>query len=428
MCEVDKKTASKIILGGMIKMTICIKPFNEKYFSVQFPNGFDQKMLNVARSIPNRKWNNEKKLWLIPNTKEASQMFLKNLYELGSFNFPIFKNPAPADNPPEETEEQKEIRKLTDALKTKHYSRHTIESYTKWIKEFLTAYKNYSEKLGQIQINEFLTNLAVKENVSASTQNQALAALLFYFRFVKHEDAENLVNVIHAKHKKRAPVVLSREEIKLIINNLEGYKKLAAELLYGTGMRLNEVLALRILDIDFERNEITIRYGKGGKDRRVMLPKILIPKLKAHIAQVKLVHEKDLADGYGRVQLREGMTKRSSQTAFEFRWQWLFPQKNRWINQKTGEQGRHHVDESILQKAVKKALHDAGITKNASCHTFRHSFATHLLENGYDIRTVQELLGHSDIRTTMIYTHVLSKGAKEVESPLDGILGGNPIR
>lgn len=409
-------------------MTICIKPFNEKYFSVQFPNGFDQKMLNVARSIPNRKWNNEKKLWLIPNTKEASQMFLKNLYELGSFNFPIFKNPAPAKNPPEETKEQKEIRKLTDALKTKHYSQHTIESYTKWIKEFLDAYKNYSEKLGQIQINGFLTNLAVKENVSASTQNQALAALLFYFRFVKHEDAENLANVIHAKHKKRAPVVLSREEIKLIINNLEGYKKLAAELLYGTGMRLNEVLALRILDIDFERNEITIRYGKGGKDRRVMLPKSLIPKLKAHIAQVKLIHEKDLADGYGRVQLREGMTKRSSQTAFEFHWQWLFPQKNRWVNQRTGEQGRHHVDESILQKAVKKALHDAGITKNASCHTFRHSFATHLLENGYDIRTVQELLGHSDIRTTMIYTHVLNKGAKEVESPLDGILGGNPIR
>lgn len=428
MCEVDKKTASKIISGGMIKMTIYIKPFNEKYFSVQFPNGFDQKMLNVARSIPNRKWDNEKKLWLIPNTKEASQMFLKNLYELGSFNFPIFKNPAPAKNPPEETKEQKEIRKLTDALKTKHYSQHTIESYTKWIKEFLDAYKNYSEKLGQIQINEFLTNLAVKENVSASTQNQALAALLFYFRFVKHEDAENLANVIHAKHKKRAPVVLSREEIKLIINNLEGYKKLAAELLYGTGMRLNEVLALRILDIDFERNEITIRYGKGGKDRRVMLPKSLIPKLKAHIAQVKLIHEKDLADGYGRVQLRESMTKRSSQTAFEFRWQWLFPQKNRWVNQRTGEQGRHHVDESILQKAVKKALHDAGITKNASCHTFRHSFATHLLENGYDIRTVQELLGHSDIRTTMIYTHVLNKGAKEVESPLDGILGGNPIR
>ena len=190
-------------------------------------------------------------------------------------------------------------------------------------------------------------------------------------------------------------------------------------------MRLNEVLALRILDIDFDRNEITVRYGKGGKDRRVMLPKRLISKLKTHIADVKAIHEKDLAEGWGSVQLRDGMTKRSSETAKEFRWQWLFPQKNRWKNEKTGEQGRHHIDESILQKAVKTAIREAGIVKNASCHTFRHSFATHLLENGYDLRTVQELLGHSDVRTTMIYTHVLNRGVKEVESPLDVILDGD---
>ncbi len=409
-------------------MTVHVKPFNEQYFSVHFPDGFNEKMLNAVRAVPGRKWNNEKKLWLIPNTQASNDALLKNLYELGDFNVQVQETPIATKTPSIETEEQREIKNLSEALQTKHYSQRTIESYTKWTKEFLAAYKNYNEKLGQKQINDFLTNLATKQHVSAPTQNQALAALLFYFRFVKHEDAENLSEVIHAKHKKRIPVVLSKEEIKSIIDRLEGSKRLAAELLYGTGMRLNEVLALRILDIDFDRNEITVKYGKGGKDRRVMLPKSLISKLKAHIAEVKAIHEKDLAEGWGSVQLRDGMTKRSSETAKEFRWQWLFPQKNRWKNEKTGEQGRHHIDESILQKAVKSAIREAGIVKNASCHTFRHSFATHLLENGYDLRTVQELLGHSDVRTTMIYTHVLNRGAKEVESPLDGILDGNLIR
>ena len=406
-------------------MTVHVKPFNKQYFSVHFPDGFNEKMLNAVRAVPGRKWNNEKKLWLIPNTQAANDALLKNLYGIGDFNVQIQETSVGSKTPSIETEEQLEIKKLTDALQTKHYSQRTIESYTKWTKEFIAAYKNCNEKLGQKQINEFLTNLATKQHVSAPTQNQALAALLFYFRFVKHEDAESLSEVIHAKHKKRVPVVLSKEEIKSIIDRLEGSKRLAAEFLYGTGMRLNEVLALRILDIDFDRNEITVRYGKGAKDRRVMLPKSLIPKLKAHIAEVKAIHEKDLVEGWGRVQLRDGMTKRSSETAKEFRWQWLFPHKNRWKNEKTGEQGRHHIDESILQKAVKTTIREARIVKNASCHTFRHSFATHLLENGYDLRTVQELLGHSDVRTTMIYTHVLNRGAKEVESPLNGILDGD---
>jgi len=234
---------------------------------------------------------------------------------------------------------------------------------------------------------------------------------------VRHKDTDNFKEVIHAKHKRRVPVVLTKEEVASVIAHLEGSKKLAVELLYGTGMRLNEVLALRILDLDFDRNEITVRFGKGGKDRRVMLPKSLIPKLKEHIKEVKIIHDKDLADGWGAVQLRDGMGKRSEQMAKEFRWLWR-------INEKTGQQGRHHIDESILQKAVKSAVREAGIIKNASCHTFRHSFATHLLESGYDLRTVQELLGHSDVRTTMIYTHVLNRGAKEIVSPLDGILGG----
>ena len=276
-----------------------------------------------------------------------------------------------------------------------------------------------STLLTQNHINAYLSNLAIKYHVSPSTQNQAMSALLFYFRFVRHEDLENLSEVIHTKHKKRAPVVLSKKEVLAVINHLDGSKQLIAQLLYGTGMRLNEVLSLRILDLDFDRNEITIRYGKGGKDRRVMLPKILVPKLKAHIKKVKALHEKDLADGFGAVLLRDGMDKRSQETAKEFKWQWLFPQKNRWLNKATGKQGRHHIDESLMQKAVKTAVREAGIIKNATCHTFRHSFATHLLEKGYDIRTVQELLGHSDVRTTMIYTHVLNKKEMEVISPLD---------
>jgi integron integrase len=336
-----------------------------------------------------------------------------------------YKNPVENGVEPEPLSHQpdsQELQKLKEILTAKHYSPRTIENYLYWTKSFLRSQKNQSLNEEE-QINSFLTGLAVKQNLSAPTQNQALAALLFFFRFVRNKDPENFKNIIHAKNKRRIPCVLSKEEVHAVISRLEGSKQLATEILYGTGMRLNELLGLRILDIDFDRNEIIIRCGKGGKDRRVMLPKSLIPKMKEHIACVKLLHEKDLAEGWGKVLLPPSILKRSPESAKEFRWQWLFPQKNRWKNAKTGEEGRHHIDESILQKAVKKAIQEAGIIKNASCHTFRHSFAPHLLENGYDIRTVQELLGHSDVRTTMIYTHVLSKGAREVVSPLDGIMG-----
>ena len=207
-------------------------------------------------------------------------------------------------------------------------------------------------------------------------------------------------------------------ELKLNYADLENIK-LGAKLMYGTGMRLNELLSLRILDIGFGQNEIMIRHGKGDKDRHVMLPQKLVPELKEEIERVRQIHNKDLAEGWGSVQLPGDYARKSPSAAKEFKWQWLFPQKNRWINRETGEQGRWHLDESLMQKAVKKAILEAGINKNASCHSFRHSFATHLLENGYDIRTVQELLGHSDVKTAMIYTHVLNKGPNGVVSPLD---------
>ena len=423
----------------ILDMTINICSREANTISIRFDGGFTQDMLNAVRSVPDRVYNPLCKIWLIPNNQKSLDTFLENIYRTGDFNiegtiakeqvFPQ-KNPLEKKAPERKNElrlsnresDSQELQKLKEILVTKHYSQRTIENYLYWTKSFLRSQKNQSLNEEE-QINSFLTGLAVKQNLSAPTQNQALAALLFFFRFVRNQDPENFKNIIHAKNKRHIPCVLSKEEVRAVISRLEGSKRLAAEILYGTGMRLNELLGLRILDIDFDRNEIIIRCGKGGKDRRVMLPKSLIPKMKEHISDVKLLHEKDLAEGWGKVLLPPSISKRSPESAKEFRWQWLFPQKNRWKNEKTGEEGRHHIDESILQKAVKKAVQDAGITKNASCHTFRHSFATHLLENGYDIRTVQELLGHSDVRTTMIYTHVLNKGAKEVVSPLDGIMG-----
>jgi integron integrase len=396
-------------------MTIIIRSYDNKKLSVSLLNGFSQNVLNVIRNIEGRWWDNEKKIWQIPDSKKTVEELLDNLYKTEEFNYEV-----PVFHVSSDAEFTEELTKLKTFLLTKHYSNHTIERYRYWVLMFLRRYRETEHK-DQKEINDFLTELAIKKHVSPSTQNQALAALLFYFRFVKNENPTELENVIHAKLKRRAPVVLTKEEVRMIINHLEGSKKLAVELLYGTGMRLNEVLTLRILDVDFERNEITIRYGKGAKDRRVMIPLCLVMELKKHIEKVRRIHQRDIQDGWGEVQMRDGLKNRSPSLAKEFRWQWLFPQKNRWINKESGEQGRHHMDESLLQRAVKEAVREAGIMKNASSHTLRHSFATHLLENGYDIRTVQELLGHSDIRTTMIYTHVLPSGVKDVRSPLDGL-------
>ena len=275
--------------------------------------------------------------------------------------------------------------------------------------------------MGEAEVSKFLSHLAVEGKVSASTQNQALSALLFLYQEVLKQELDWINNVTRAKKPSHLPVVFTKEEAKAVLLRLEGTKWLMASLLYGAGLRLMECLGLRVKDIDFSYNQITVRDGKGGKDRLTMLPGSLKDPLKKHLEKVRILHEQDLKEGFGKVYLPFALAKKYPNAEREFAWQYLFPASNRSIDPRSGTERRHHIYETVLQKAVKAAVRAAGINKPASCHTFRHSFATHLLEDGYDIRTVQELLGHKDVSTTMIYTHVLNKGGKGVRSPLDGL-------
>jgi integron integrase len=308
------------------------------------------------------------------------------------------------------------------ALRTRHYSRRTEQTYCLWIKRFIFFHnKRHPKDMGEAEINSFLTNLAVNEHVSASTQNQALSALLFLYRHVLDREVGDLGKVIRARKPARLPVVMTRNEVKTVLANLKGVHWLMATLMYGTGMRLMECLRLRVKDIDFGSNQVTVREGKGDKDRITMLPEIVREELKEHLKRVKKIHDRDLSDGYGRVQMPYALSRKYPNAAAEWGWQFVFPQMKRWVNARSGEQGRHHVHPTIIQKAIATAVRGAKLTKHATAHTFRHSFATHLLEEGYDIRTIQELLGHKDVKTTMIYTHVLNRGGRGVRSPADTI-------
>jgi integron integrase len=289
-----------------------------------------------------------------------------------------------------------------------------------WVKRFVYFHNvRHPAEMAEPEINAFLTHLAVAEKVSPSTQNQALSALLFFYRRVIGREPGILGDVVRARRAKRLPIVLTRQEVRAVLARLRGDKWLMAILMYGAGLRLMECLHLRVQDIDFAANQIAVRGGKGAKDRLTMLPERVRAPLLEHLERVRRVHQRDLAEGYGRVQMPYALDRKYTGAASEWRWQFVFPQEHRWVNPRTGKQGRHHAHESLLQKAVRDAAREAGISKPATCHTLRHSFATHLLENGYDIRTVQELLGHKDVRTTMIYTHVLNRGGKGVRSPAD---------
>ena len=311
------------------------------------------------------------------------------------------------------------IQRYRELLQTRHYARRTVKTYEQWLRRYLRFHGlHHPREMGSAEVNAFLTHLAVEEQVSASTQNQALAALLFLYRDLLERDLE-LEGVIRARTRQRIPVVLSEAEVRAVREQLEGEPALVVGLLYGSGLRLMEALRLRVKDLDLERRELTVRDGKGGKDRLTMLPQSLVPALQEHLLGVRSLHRRDLAAGWGRVLMPYALDRKYPNASREWAWQWVFPQQNRWRDRKSGAQGRHHLDPSVVQKAVKRAVLEAGVTKAASCHTFRHSFATHLLERGQDIRTIQELLGHKDVSTTMIYTHVLNRGPLGVQSPAD---------
>jgi integron integrase len=312
------------------------------------------------------------------------------------------------------------LDRVSAAIRVRHYSRRTEKAYRSWIRRFVVFHgKRHPAEMGAEEVTAFLSDLAVRRRVAASTQNQALSALVFLYREVLDRDLPWLDDLVRAKRPLRVPTVLSRDEVSALLGRLHGAPWLVASLLYGSGLRLLEALRLRVKDLDLKRGEIVVRSGKGDKDRRTLLPASLRRPLSAQLERVERQHESDLAAGAGSVALPAAIERKYPRAPWAWAWQWVFPATRFHRDRETRRRRRHHLHESVIQRAVKAAVREAGLAKPASCHTLRHSFATHLLESGYDIRTIQELLGHKDLSTTMIYTHVLNKGGRGVVSPLD---------
>jgi integron integrase len=315
------------------------------------------------------------------------------------------------------------LEQVRAAIRLRHYSIRTEQSYVAWVVRFIRFHGNrHPAEMGDEQVAAFLSHLAVDLRVAASTQNQALNALLFLYKVVLGRPLGNLHGLVHAKRPERLPVVLTTDEVARLLECIDDAHWLPACLMYGSGLRLMETVRLRVKDIDFEHRAIVVREGKGGADRVVTLADELIVPLKRHLQSVRLVHERDLAAGFGDVYLPHALARKYPDAGRRWAWQYVFPARRRSVDPRSGIERRHHIDESALQKAVKLAVRKAKIDKPASCHTLRHSFATHLLERGMDIRTVQEQLGHKDVRTTQIYTHVLKRGGSAVVSPLAAVL------
>lgn len=327
--------------------------------------------------------------------------------------------PAPAVQP-EQEKGPKLVAQVRRALRVRHRSRRTEQAYVGWIRRFVHFHgMRHPAEMGGAEIEQYLTYLAEEGKVSASTQSQAASALIFLYKAVLGRKLGWVDGVVRAKAPRRLPVVLTRSEVRAVFEHLHGSKLLVAMLLYGSGLRLLECLNLRVKDLDFERGEIRVRRGKGAKDRVSVLPASAKDELSAHLAEVREQHERDRANGAGYVELPEALDRKYPQANREWAWQFVFPAARLWTDSETGRRYRRHLHETAVQRAVKDAVRRSGITKRATCHTFRHSFATHLLEDGYDIRTVQELLGHRDVRVTMVYTHVLNRGGFGVRSPAD---------
>lgn len=322
---------------------------------------------------------------------------------------------------PEAMQKPKLLDSVRAVARVRHLSLRTEQAYSDWIRRFILFHKKrHPEQMGAEEIRQFLSHLAVAGKVSASTQNVALCALLFLYRDVLQVELLYVEGIQRAKRPTRVPVVFTRQEVERLLVQLSGTYGLLVRLLYGSGLRLMEAVRLRVKDLDFEYTEILVRDGKGEKDRRTILPRPLVEPLRHQLERVKLLHEKDLREGYGEVYLPYALARKYPAAAREWAWQYVFPSAKLSKDPSTGVMRRHHASADSMQREVKRAIKSAGITKHGGCHTLRHSFATHLLEDGYDLRTIQELLGHSDVRTTQIYTHVLNRGGRGVRSPLEG--------
>ena len=318
-------------------------------------------------------------------------------------------------------EKKRLLDRVRDSIRSRHYSLRTEQSYSHWIRRYILFHgKRHPDEMGEKEISQFLTDLAVNRKVSASTQNQALSALLFLYTQVLGQKLDWLDDVVRAKRPRRLPVVLTQSEVFSLLDNMTGVNGLIAKLIYGTGMRKMECLRLRVMDIDFDYGQIHVRSGKGNKDRITLLPDCLGSPLQSQLAQVETLHKRDIEAGYGEVELPFALDRKYPDAGREWKWQYVFPATRRSVDPLTGVIRRHHWYDTNVSRAIRQSVFTSRINKHVGVHTLRHSFATHLLENGYDIRTVQELLGHKDVSTTMIYTHVLNKGGRGVSSPLDG--------
>jgi len=330
------------------------------------------------------------------------------------------ETPKESAIPPDDREKRRLIDQVRDAIRSRHYSRRTEKTYWYWIRWFIRFNgMRHPAEMGGAEVQSFLSWLATERDVAAATQNQALSALLFLYQKVLGQELPWLDGIARAKRPVRLPTVLTEAEVRRLLGGLHGVKWLMASLLYGSGLRQIECLTLRVKDVNFAYRQILVRDAKGGKDRVTMLPEGVIPPLQEHLGRVWLLHRRDLAEGLGEVSLPHALARKYPRAGYGWGWQFVFPSKNRSADPETGVMRRHHVYPDTLHRAIKRAAAVVAIVKPVSCHTLRHSFATHLLERGQDIRTVQELLGHSDVSTTMIYTHVLNRGARGVKSPLD---------
>ena len=330
---------------------------------------------------------------------------------------PMVREVGPAASP-----KPRLLDRVREAIRARHYSRRTEKAYVAWIRRYILFHsKRHPAEMGAPEITRFLTSLAVDGKVAASTQNQALSAVLFLYREVLLQEIPWLDDLVYAKRPHHLPVVLTREEVRAVLEQIHGVPRLMAFLLYGAGLRLLECACLRVKDIDPGRNQIVVRAGKGNKDRLTMLPAAIKADLLRHLDDVRAQHRQDLQAGAGWVELPGALARKYPNAGREWAWQWVFPATRIYVERETDQRRRHHLHESVLQRAVRAATLRAGIAKRVSCHTFRHSFATHLLDDGHDIRTVQELLGHHDVSTAMIYTHVLNRGPGAVRSPADWV-------